>query len=224
MCSLIETARQMVMQKNQDELFQKFLWATRETDNSKINPGKHVDTPVNKEQAKSEGDEALQHLKTLGKLIITNGEFRKVCKDISLLSREVAVDAATKVADKARPDEEAMQHVDEPAPENQWEDYDKAMEPVRKAKDTASKVNKTAQDKKEQAADEANKTAQDDERAQAHRQRLEALANDVQDPQRREELRREARQAISDRVPDSTKEKAKDTKNKTIVCISVSLF
>lgn len=79
------------MEKNADELFQNFLWETRQVDNvcdprasfflqltadciqQKVNPansagGTGVNAPVNKDDAKDDGRQAAVHLKTLGKV------------------------------------------------------------------------------------------------------------------------------------------------------------
>lgn len=68
----------MVERNNEDELFQNFLWHTRDVDYSKGNL-KDVDTPVGKGDLKDDGEQAVEHLRTLGKLIFTNSEARKVC-------------------------------------------------------------------------------------------------------------------------------------------------
>lgn len=67
----------MVEQKNADELFQNFLYHTRSVDTSKLNL-KDVSTGTTKSELDSEGQQALAHLRTLGKLIFTNSEARKV--------------------------------------------------------------------------------------------------------------------------------------------------
>lgn len=66
-----------------------------------------------------DGEQAVEHLRTLGKLIFTNSEFRKLLKDVGILGRDVAADAAAKAADAARPSEEQLNQVDETAPSNQ---------------------------------------------------------------------------------------------------------
>lgn len=118
--SVIETARQMVAEKNQDELFQNFLYSTRFVDASKLNPQNAADAPISKEEARQDGEQAAENLKTLAKLIYTNSEFRKILKDIGLLARDVAADAAAKAAETARPSEQQLKQIDETAPDNQW--------------------------------------------------------------------------------------------------------
>lgn len=81
---------------------------------------KNVSAPVSKDQAQSEGQQAVEHLKTVAKLVFTNSEVRKLLSDITVLGRDVAADAAVKAAEVARPDEESLRKADEPAPDSQW--------------------------------------------------------------------------------------------------------
>lgn len=41
-------------------------------------------------------------------------------KDISIIARDVVADAAVKVAENTRPDEDQLRQVDEAAPANEW--------------------------------------------------------------------------------------------------------
>ncbi|CAH7690415.1 hypothetical protein BY996DRAFT_8551141 [Phakopsora pachyrhizi] len=119
---IIETSRVMVQKKNSDELMQNFLFHTRHIDSE--NHLKSIkdasNSAPNKEEAKSDGQAATQHLRTLAKLIYTSSETRKLLKDISLLARDVMADAAVKVAETTRPDGEALRQVDEAAPSAEW--------------------------------------------------------------------------------------------------------
>ncbi|ORY77244.1 hypothetical protein BCR35DRAFT_305540 [Leucosporidium creatinivorum] len=116
---VIRTAKAIVDEKNADELFQNFLWHTRDVDYGKGNL-KQINTAVNQDEADRDGQQAAEHLRTLGKLIFTNSEARKLLKDIGILGRDVAADAAAKVSDVARPSEHELARAEEPAPSNQW--------------------------------------------------------------------------------------------------------
>lgn len=59
---------------------------------------------------------AVRHLRTLLSLILTNSEVRKLLSDFSVIGRDLLAKAATKAAEAIRPHEEAISHVDEPAP------------------------------------------------------------------------------------------------------------
>lgn len=67
----------MLLSKNQGDLLQDFIWQSQHIDGGNASvPG----APVDKETAQKHGNEALEGLRTLGTLIISNGQFRKLCK------------------------------------------------------------------------------------------------------------------------------------------------
>lgn len=72
------------------------LLSLRPTDTTKFDAQSHVENikgasaPTSKEQAKSEGEEAVEHLRVLAKLVFTNSEVRKLLSDITVLGRDVA--------------------------------------------------------------------------------------------------------------------------------------
>jgi hypothetical protein len=73
--NVIEQAKLLVLTKNDGNLLQDFIWQTQQISggNAQI-PG----APVDKDTAKQHGNEALEGLRTLGTLIISNGQFRKL--------------------------------------------------------------------------------------------------------------------------------------------------
>jgi hypothetical protein len=75
MCNVIRQAQALVLTKNSGNLLQDFIWQTRQFDPHSVNAPK---SPVDKERAKRDGNDALEGLRTLGRLIITNGQFRKL--------------------------------------------------------------------------------------------------------------------------------------------------
>lgn len=80
---IIRTAKTIVDVKNEDELFQNFLYHTRQVDYEKANLKNKVDAPISKGEAQNDGEQAVEHLRTLGKLIFTNSEARKVCQSVN---------------------------------------------------------------------------------------------------------------------------------------------
>jgi hypothetical protein len=76
--------------------------------------------PVDKDTARQHGNQALDGLRTLGTLLITNGQFRKLLSDASVLLRDIAGDAAQKSANKVNPTDEELQNIDRPADDNTW--------------------------------------------------------------------------------------------------------
>ncbi|WYZ39912.1 hypothetical protein EsH8_IV_000253 [Colletotrichum jinshuiense] len=124
--ALIADAREVVIQaknlllsKNQGNLLQDFIWQTEQFDPKAVDvPG----VPVDKEIAQQHGNKAMEGLRTLGTLIITNGQFRKLLKDATVLLRDMAGDAATNAAQHVRPSGEALENLDRPAEDNTWHD------------------------------------------------------------------------------------------------------
>ena len=74
---VIEKAKLLLLTKNEGNLIQDFIYQC-----TKVTSGdaKKPDVPVNKETAQQHGNEALEGLKTLGQLLISNGQFRKLRK------------------------------------------------------------------------------------------------------------------------------------------------
>ena len=76
---VIEEAKILLLSKNDGNLIQDFIWQTQQ-----IGAGNAtgLSAPVDKETAKQHGNQALQGLRTLGELLITNGQFRKLCESL----------------------------------------------------------------------------------------------------------------------------------------------
>lgn len=117
---IIETARLIVQEKNKDELFQNFIWHTRDTDFSKAKKDPSDVAPVDSDKAKSDGQQAVTHLRTLLSLILTNAEVRKLLSDFSVIGRDLLARGASKVAESARPDEEELRQVNDSAPNDRF--------------------------------------------------------------------------------------------------------
>ncbi|KAL1875153.1 hypothetical protein Daus18300_003221 [Diaporthe australafricana] len=116
---VVTQAKNLLLSKNEGNLLQDFIWQTTQFDAKAVGtPG----APVNKETAQQHGDKALQGLRTLGTLIITNGQFRKLLNDASILLRDIAGDAATNAAGKVKPSEDRLAQIDRPADDNTWHD------------------------------------------------------------------------------------------------------
>ncbi|KAF8122468.1 hypothetical protein EV363DRAFT_1274680 [Boletus edulis] len=118
--SMISTARLIVSQKNADELFQNFVWHTREIDLESAKPASGEAADVDRGKLREDSRTAVRHLRTLLSLILTNSEVRKLLSDFSLIGRDLLARGATKAAEALRPGDEEMSHVDEPAPEGQF--------------------------------------------------------------------------------------------------------
>lgn len=117
---IIETARIIVKEKNADELFQKFVWHTRDVslETAKMQPG---DVPqADKEKVAEDRKLAVRHLRTILSLILTNSEVRKLLSDFSVIGRDLLAKGAGKAAETLRPTQEQLAKVDEPAPPDQF--------------------------------------------------------------------------------------------------------
>lgn len=74
---VIEQAKFLLLTKNQGNLLQDFIWQTQQISGGNASlPG----APVDKDTAKQHGNQALDGLRTLGTLLISNGQFRKLRK------------------------------------------------------------------------------------------------------------------------------------------------
>lgn len=110
----------MVKQKNADELFQNFIWHTRDTDVSQAKPDASDIITIDQDKLKKDGRTAVQHLRTLLTLVLTNSEARKLFSDFAIIGRDMFATGAAKVAEIARPPAERMKQVDDPAPPDQF--------------------------------------------------------------------------------------------------------
>ncbi|TVY16164.1 Uncharacterized protein LARI1_G006871 [Lachnellula arida] len=116
---VVSQAKYLLLTKNEGNLWQDFIWQSQkiEAGDAKL-PG----APVDSETAKQHGNEALEGLRTLGTLIITNGQFRKLLNDATILIRDIAGDAAQKAANRVNPGEDQLAQIDRPADDNVWHD------------------------------------------------------------------------------------------------------
>ncbi|KAI1911860.1 hypothetical protein LOZ52_005986 [Ophidiomyces ophidiicola] len=114
---VITHTRNLALVKNEGNLLQEFIWDAERFKRPEIaTPEK----PFDKEGAKQHGQQVTEGLKTLGTLLVTNGEFRKLLNDATLLIRDMASDSAQKAANFIRPPADQLSQIDQPAAENVW--------------------------------------------------------------------------------------------------------
>ncbi|EGD90146.1 hypothetical protein H112_02619 [Trichophyton rubrum D6] len=115
---VIISARNLVLVKNDGNMIQEFIW---DATNFK-GPGdiQAPDTSGEKAAAKQNAQQTAAGLRTLGTLLITNGQFRKLLQDATILIRDMASDSAQKAAGALKPSEEDLAQIDKPADENVW--------------------------------------------------------------------------------------------------------
>ena len=78
--NVIDAAKKMLLVKNEGELLQDFVWQAQKVSAGNTNSQRPAGLPVDKEAGQQDASKAIDGLKTLGTLMITNGEFRKLRK------------------------------------------------------------------------------------------------------------------------------------------------
>lgn len=74
---VIEQAKILLLTKNEGNLLQDFIWQTGQISGGQTKlPG----APIDKNTAQQHGNQALEGLRTLGTLVLSNGQFRKLRK------------------------------------------------------------------------------------------------------------------------------------------------
>ncbi|KAG1854482.1 hypothetical protein DFJ58DRAFT_727914 [Suillus subalutaceus] len=117
---IIETARLIVTEKNADELFQNFIWNTRDISLDSVKMDPDAVAPVDRAKIDEDRQIAVRHLRTILSLILTNSEVRKLLSDFSVIGRDLLAKGASKVAESLRPGEEELSRIDEAAPQDEF--------------------------------------------------------------------------------------------------------
>ena len=130
---VVEKAKLLFLSKNENNLLQDFIWQCQQitAENASL-PG----APTDKATAQEHGNQALQGLRTLGTLILSNGQFRKLLSDAAVLLRDMAGDAAGSAAGRINPSEDRLNRLDEAAPDDTWHDVPSVNELKSQARDT----------------------------------------------------------------------------------------
>lgn len=205
---VIEQAKILLLTKNEGNLLQDFIWQTQQISGGNAQlPG----APVDKDTAKQHGNDALEGLRTLGTLIISNGQFRKLLSDATILLRDIAGDAAQNTANKVKPEQHQLDQLDRPADDNTWHEVPdlskenlknqaKSRTPFSKkdAQDAAGDVTQAAHpDGSRDPADVADAAAQEGQSGQNTGVDAKAAVGT-------------AKQKVSENVDDEDKERAKE--------------
>lgn len=214
---VVNQAKILLLSKNEGNLLQDFIWQTTSFDAKAVNtPG----TPVDKETAKQHGDKALEGLRTLGTLLITNGQFRKLLNDAVILLRDMVGDAATNAAGRVKPSEDALAQIDKPADDNTWHDapdFSKSKEEMKSRlqkayKGNASEDAQTVADaaaangptaSAQAALDTANQKANQNV-SEETKQKLEQSKEDAK--KKREEYRARAKDYLGKKMPEERRD------------------
>ncbi|KAG0008622.1 hypothetical protein BGZ80_003235, partial [Entomortierella chlamydospora] len=104
---LIQTTREIIEEKNREELFQNFIYhCTMATDTvpeavDTSGPMKVTRKSVSADAARKDGQQILQSMKSVARLVTTNSEFRSILNEMFQLAMEVLRDSANIVAQGA---------------------------------------------------------------------------------------------------------------------------
>lgn len=218
---VVEQAKILLLTKNEGNLLQDFIWQTQKISGADAQlPG----APVDKDTAKQHGNEALDGLRTLGTLIISNGQFRKLLNDAATLLRSIAGDAASKTANKVQPSEEALNRLDEPAADNTWHDTPD-MSPAALKNQVAQKYNankpfgkKELDEAARDASSAANPSGSTDPRETAERaarDQQQGTSSGVDAQGGANAAFNKLRGAASENIPDDKKDQARDKRDRT---------
>jgi len=210
--NVIEQAKTLLLTKNEGNLLQDFIWQTEQiTGGNAQLPG----APVDKETARQHGNDALEGLRTLGTLIISNGQFRKLLSDATILLRDMAGDAAQNTANKVKPGEHQLNQLDRPADDNTWHEVpDLSKDNLRGQLKQKSPFSK--QDAQNVTGDVTQAAHPDGSRDP--RDVAQAGAHEAQSGQptglNAQNAASEAKQKISENVPEEDKERARQQRER----------
>ena len=103
---VIYSAKCLWLKKNCNEELQNFLFHSKQ----RCDAPDSTDTsgPISEDNTQGNYQRALKGLRTLGRLLATNGQFRKLLKDVTLLILDMAADAASYASQKIRPGQERL--------------------------------------------------------------------------------------------------------------------
>ncbi|KAF9148515.1 hypothetical protein BG015_009744 [Linnemannia schmuckeri] len=101
---LVRTTRGIVYEKNEQELFQNFIYHCTQASDSV--GAQNVNAPdmsvgVNSQKAKKEGKETLDSMVAVAKLVTTNADFRAILQELFTLAKEIFSEGTEKVAQSA---------------------------------------------------------------------------------------------------------------------------
>ncbi|CAO1631289.1 unnamed protein product [Parajaminaea phylloscopi] len=201
--NIVSTSRQIVNEKNANEEFQNFLYATRK---ASVADNANVSTSVNKEGAQKDAETAGEAFRTIVELFLRNGEVRKLVSDAAVIGRDVFADGAVKAGELARPDEDKLASVDQPAPDNEFHDD------IPDAFKSKTPEEKEAI-RKQREADKA------DAKARAAQAAREVNPNDPTNEQSQQAVSQKAqeqKEVLLGKIPDEHREKLTEHKDKTV--------
>ncbi|KAF7353927.1 hypothetical protein MVEN_01078900 [Mycena venus] len=123
---IIATFSSVLQEKNNGEILQRFVWATRGVDTSSVNPAEDEKEKGkgDLDKAKRDAQEAAHHLRTLLSLVLTNAEMRKLITDAGIVGRDLLAKSSAKAAAAVSPKPEELARADDPAPHDHFVEKD----------------------------------------------------------------------------------------------------
>ncbi|KAL8691203.1 MAG: hypothetical protein Q9218_003516 [Villophora microphyllina] len=199
---VIEQAKILLLTKNDGNLLQDFMWQTRFVSGGNVGvPG----APIDKATAQQHGNQALDGLRTLGTLIISNGQFRKLLSDATILLRDIAGDAAQNAANRVNPSQDQLSQIDQAAEDNTWHDVpDLSRDNLRNQ--ARGQINQNKPFSRSDVKGAANNALNQGQTQDG----VDPDQTAAQGQQQANQLRDQA----SANVPDETKDRAKDFRNR----------
>ncbi|KAL2075430.1 hypothetical protein VTL71DRAFT_373 [Oculimacula yallundae] len=218
---VVSQAKYMLLAKNEGNVLQDFIWESQKISggNARL-PG----APVDKDTAKQHGNEALEGLRTLGTLIISNGQFRKLLNDATILIRDIAGDAASNAANKINPNENDLAQIDKPAADNTWHDVpDMSTGNIKnQIKSTYQKNTPLHQEDLKAAAGDASQAANPDgsrdpadAASRVQRDQQQGTNSGVDAQAGVQNAASTLKQRASENIPEETKEQGRKTREQT---------
>ncbi|KAG0346061.1 hypothetical protein BG004_002521 [Podila humilis] len=101
---LLRTTRGIVYEKNEQELFQNFIYHCRAACDSVPNQNisaPSLDVGVSNSRMRQEGKETLDSMVAVAKLVTTNADFRSILNELFMLAKEIFSEGVSKVGETA---------------------------------------------------------------------------------------------------------------------------
>lgn len=101
---LLRTTRGIVYEKNEQELFQNFIYHCRATGDSVASQNvsaPDLDLGFSNRRIKKEGKETLDSMTAVAKLVITNADFRTILHELFELAKEIFSEGTDKISESA---------------------------------------------------------------------------------------------------------------------------
>lgn len=98
---LMRTARGIVYEKNEQEIFQNFIYHCTQASDSVGGQAPDMSVGVTPRKAKKEGKETLDSMVAVAKLVTTNADFRAILQELFQLAQEIFSEGTGKVAQTA---------------------------------------------------------------------------------------------------------------------------